>query len=818
MNQDAAPKSKNEPAPLNTSFEVILKMRSDWHVGSGSGRPGAIDRLVRRDPEDLPYVPAKTLTGIWRDACERVALGLDNGEEAGVWHQWVARIFGDQPVIEDAKRATDGQNGQFNEQSDKDWQPPGRAALSVRSAHLPADLRRALASKPVAREAITFVKPGVSLHPRTGRARTDFLRFEEMARGGVSLTATCELRGDLSEAERRTATALLVAGARMVERLGGKRRRGAGRCELTIAGCEQIEPWLDWIEEHQHPQPPRPPESEGQSQSSHANAAAASGDWLRLRLMLMTKLPVIVPSGTIGNLIKTLDYIPGTYLLPHITKNLNGVNAQAAIARGDLIVTNATIEIESERGRPAPFSLAYRKTEGGLKDGSGVFNQLCEPGPDKQPKNHREGYVSSTVNVRPGSQRGRLPFFATLDPQVETHNVVEDEVQRPTEKVGGVYSYQAIPPDVTLRAELRLRQSLNATLLATDQKWFKKLEGQLSIGRAGKDDYGAVELRVIGEPEQISNELSVGGELTVWLLSDLLLRDERLRPAASLEVLRRELAKQLGLDDQQIKLRPVTDERESASLRQRRTDSWHVRWGLPRPSLAGLQAGTCAVFEVTGPVEQARLAEIEASGLGERRAEGYGQICFNDPLLTSKLKDLEGGKPLKEETAEARFLIPKQSAFDYARLIEREAARNGIRRGALGFAASRDERKKALGIEIIGDQSKPRMSQLGALRSTLSRLLSAADSRRVLDWLAHLEGTPNRSKDWPPGSLKLVDDLITKNGRVWELLKIDFTELALTENGAEDLQQTLWAEAVRTLVDACVQAHKRDLEPEPEGE
>ncbi|MEP7341950.1 MAG: RAMP superfamily CRISPR-associated protein [Acidobacteriota bacterium] len=816
MNEDATPKPNSEPVPLNISFEVRLKMLSDWHVGSGAGRPGNIDRIVRRDAEDLPYIPAKTLTGIWRDACERVALGLDDDDKSGVWNQWIARLFGDQPAIEDAERMSAGQNGQSDEQPEKDWRPPRRAVLSVRSAHLPADLRRALASKPVARDAATFVKPGVSIHPRTGRARTDFLRFEEMARGRVSLTAVCELREDLSEIERRTASALLVAGARMVERLGGKRRRGAGRCELTIAGCEEIKPWLDWIEAHQNPQPPKPLESEGQLKSSHANDAAASGDWLRLRLVLTTKLPVIIPSGTIGNLIKTLDYIPGTYLLSHITKSLNGVNARAAIARGDMIVTNATIEIESERGRPVPFSLAHRKTEGGLKDGWGVFNQLCEPGPEK---NHREGYVSSTANVRPSGLGGRLPFYDTLDPQGETHNVVEDEVQRPTERVGGVYSYQAIPPDVTLRAELRLRQSLSAALSASDQKWFKKLEGQLSIGRASKDDYGAVELRVIGEPEPTPNEMSVNGELTVWLLSDLLLRDERLRPAASIEILRRELAKRLELEDREIKLRPAMDEKLSASLRQRRTDSWHVGWGLPRPSLAGLQAGTCAVFEVTVRIEQSRLAEIEAGGLGERRAEGYGQICFNDPLLTSKLEGLTGGgQPSKENKIESRIIIPKQSSFEYARLIEREAARREMRRVAQGFAANHDDRKKALGVEIAGKQSKPRMSQLGALRSTLSRLMSAADNRRVLDWLDHLAATPNRLNDWPPGSLKLIDDLITRNERVWELLKIDFIELALTESGVEELKQTLWAEAVRTLVDACIQAHKRDLEPEQEGE
>ena len=52
--------------PLGNEFTVRLIMESDWHVGSGTGRPGSIDRLIIRDADGLPFVPAKTLRGIWR--------------------------------------------------------------------------------------------------------------------------------------------------------------------------------------------------------------------------------------------------------------------------------------------------------------------------------------------------------------------------------------------------------------------------------------------------------------------------------------------------------------------------------------------------------------------------------------------------------------------------------------------------------------------------------------------------------------------------------------------------------------------------------
>ena len=791
MTTTDAPQLESEPTPLGESFEIRLTMLSDWHVGSGTGRPGSVDSLVRRDGDGLPYVPAKTLTGIWRDSCERVALGLDNDNKAGEWNQWVAFLFGDQPALSAAQVADADKAGAAT----KAWRPPKPAALSIRLAYMPSDLREALRSKPVVRQALTFVKPGISIHPRTGTARTDFLRFEEMARGGITLMAKGELSG-LRDEDRKACSALLIAGAHMVERLGGKRRRGAGRCKLTIVGHEEVLTWVDWVERNS---PITGPTATKRPDLPRNDAdTSATGKWLRLRLSLKTKLPVMAPSGTIGNLIRTLDYIPGTYLLPHITKQLNRVNTRAAVARGDLLVTNATVEVDGANGRPVPFCLAHPKMSGGLKDGKDVFNLLKdEEGPLAQKKNHREGYVGTTSVINP------LPALETIDPVVETHNVVKDEVQRPTEDVGGVYSYQAIPAGITLRCELRLRQSLCDMLSQKDSIWFSRLQGELRLGRASKDDYGAVELEVIGKPETVNCE-PIRGSLTVWLLSDLLLNDERLRPTSSIENLGQALSDRL-----KVTLRPQP---KLTHARQRRTDSWHVGWGLPRPSLAGLQAGTCAVFEFDGEVDPILLAEIEGGGLGERRAEGYGQISFNDPLVTTPLKGLVRNEQKKNGVPHAPVLVPH--SFEYARLLEFQATRSEIHRIAPGFAADRDSRMKTLGIEINGERSKPRMSQLGALRSVTSRLRQPADAVHVLDWAKRVARSQNRRGEWPNERPAHVEELMTDTDRVWKLLDIDFNDLVLTEGGEEKLKQDLWAEAIRSLVNACIRAHKCDLEGE----
>jgi CRISPR-associated protein Csx10 len=809
MNSDTVLKLAELPQPLGESFEIQLEMLSDWHIGSGAGRPGNIDSLVRRDADDLPYVPAKTLTGIWRDACERVAIGLDDGNEKGPWNQWVNYLFGDQPAIKNAEwlRATAGVRI-----PDQDWSPPREAAISVRSAHLPSDLRQALKIKPVAREAVTFVKPGVAIDPRTGSARPNYFRFEEMARAGICLGTSCTLR-PMEEQHLRVAFALLIAGAQMVERLGGKRRRGAGRCELRIIGIDDIGPWLDWIEAQHCPEQPPQPSAPANIITKADKVAAAHGEWLCVNLKLIAELPVIVPSGTVGNLIEALDYIPGTYLLPHVTRTLKTIDVRAAITRGDLIVTNAIIEIEGARGRPVPFCLAFPKTARGLATGRDVINQLCDSEPDGQLKNHRAGYVGLTTD------NAVLPRFGTVDPSVETHNVVKDDVQRPTESVGGVYSYQAIPPGTVFRAELRLRRSISDELTARDREWFLKLAGTLNLGRASKDDYGKVKLHVENQPHPMPFGNFSNKELSVWLLSDLLLRSETLRPVASVQHLERVLEEALndGIEESRgvrltVRKQDGPNDRWAAVPRQRRTESWHVGWGLPRPSLVGLQAGTCVVFKCDGNIDSERLRQIEAGGLGERRAEGYGQLCFNDPLVTAQLAGVCGRKEANEKENDDEFVVANESSHSYARLIEREAVRNELRRLAPAFAANREQRKRALGIEIGDGVSKPRISQLGALRSVVNRLRGVSDRDRAIDWLEHLKATKNRREEWPPDSLELVRALVQKDEVVWDFLRVDFSRLVLTRNGMTDLKHQLWTDAVRALVDACVRAQKRDLE------
>jgi CRISPR-associated protein Csx10 len=782
------------------TFTAKLTMLSDWHIGSGAGITGDIDSLVQKDRDGLPYIPAKTLTGIWRDACELVAFGLDNSDENGVWHYWVNYLFGEQPAIAQTEIQT----------------PPRPAALSIRPAYFSEQLRQALNQKPGLKNAITFVKPGISLDPEAGLAMKNFLRFEEVVRSGAILEAECELNLLKNQELDKTAYALLIAGTKLVERLGGKRRRGAGRCQLEV---EDIKPLIKWIE--QHPTIKSPPvfveqEPEINQKSPVINQ---SNEWVEVKLRITTKSPVIIAKRTIGNLTETIDYIPGTHLLRFISRKLGhfGLDLNQAIASGSMVMTNATLEINEQKSRPVPLALFYEKLNGGLDKQGNVHNRLVEFKPAEQLKGYRTGYVSSV-------ERNFLPEYQKITTFLGTHNTIKDELQRPTSDLGGIYSYEAIKSETRLIAEFKLTRPLENLLTSNKADWYKSLEGKYRVGQSKKDDYGEIFVEFISKNAVNSgNSLVVNPEspeLTLWLLSDVLLRDERLRPTTDISYLIKELETHLNV---QLKIKSSEDEKISFIARTNRLDSWQVRWGLPRPSLVGIAAGSCIVLQVTGKIAQDKLTWLSSRGIGERRAEGYGQICFNDILLvteTSKLQVSNRNNSSQNPNSAQLLELGKDS---YARSIEKAAWRDMIQKVSLSLASERNFRAELLGIVMENNESKPPISQLGSLRSVLTQLQKPSDNS-ISGWIQILQNTPNRFEKWPNGSLDKLRALTTIPDRIWEILAIKLTELGhkngfseftLTQTGERELREELWSEAVRITIDECIRAHKHALEKDP---
>ncbi|ARQ71935.1 RAMP superfamily CRISPR-associated protein [Streptomyces marincola] len=753
MTEHPAHQSPKEQAtdPANGQFDLRLHMVSDWHVGTGGGDHGHVDRLVQRDEDGLPHVPAKTLVGIWRDACELAAHALDAGP-TGAWHAWVDDLFGTQGQLRRGARPA----------------APRPARLAVDGAlRMPGRVGALLRDRPLLRQAATFRKPGVAIDPRTGAAADDMFRIEEMARAGVALAGTAELRDLdlLDEEQRRAAIALLRCGARLVESIGGKRRRGAGRCRLELAGGL---PEAELAVLTTRPSDPPP------HRGSHVTATpapAAGPGWEQATLLLRTRTPVLAYAQSQGNLVRGRDHLPGWILLPTVLGRLRGQAAALAI-RGDLVVTAAT------PGRPVPrvFTTA--------KDDPAVIraNTLAEPSPEGT-RAARSGYLD---DIGGDALAVRQPEMA-----VRMHNTIQDDVQRPTEAIGGVYIYAALAPRQEFRAQVRVRTGV------LPKGWARSLTGTWRVGRSAKDDYGLVQVtladtgpvgRATGGP------VAEGGTLRVWLQSDLLVRDARLRPSTSWDDAARALERALASAGARgVRLEPVRN--GEAAVGVGRVDSWHRKWGLPRPTLLGIAAGSCLTFRVAeGTVPAAALRDAEAAGAGERTAEGFGQVLINDPLLStpithpSRPAEPAPDAPHRQPTAP---LTPAEAGHEEVRLIERAAWRHALADAAESIAADPARRETII-------PRGPTPTQLNAVR----RLLPELDDEHVTDWLKRLT--------WPQDAIDRLALLLNDHDKVWDYLDLPQDELTVTREGNTALRAELHGEAVRTVLAACLVAHARD--------
>ncbi len=835
-------------------LSLNMVMLSDWHISSGAGRPGDVDRLVRRDEDGLPYVPGRTLVGIWRDACETVAFGLDDGDKRNEWKLWVDYLFGEQPNTN--KAAT---------------KAPKQAALSVTSLHLPANLRDKLVIKEnrELREALTFVKPSMSIDPLTGYARQDHLMFHEMVRSGCVLVGEAELELPEVKGAANVAKALLVAGAQLVERLGGDRRRGSGKCRLTvnkpdfdavevISNCEECPkpPEADSNDEAKTRQVPLASTESGTTpaetsvQDNTTQEADSKSSWQVLDLVITAKSPLVIAGPTLGNVVTCLDYIPGTLLLPFVTRAL-GNHAIEAVKRGELVITNATIEIDKKQSLPIPQAFFEEK----MGDNKKVINRFFAGPEDKQIKGIRHGYMTAYTATN---------FYSgNVSHGLVTHNIIDDKEQRPNHSVGGVYTYTSIASGSVLRAQLRIKDK------DIDLSSFKAaLSSDYRVGYAKKDEYGQVSITTadlvtieieVETTEQaelaVKNQSSLLSEvetdsnnsqtklLTVWLLSDVLFRDARLRPSSDINLFAKLLGGKLG-----VTLTPRhTKELLSVMARRRRTGSWSVKWGLPRPTLAGLMAGSCFVFEVVGSVAvcDKKLRDIEESGFGERCAEGFGQMLFNSDILSQnnltqkqwKPKDQNDPSPevRGDQNPEAPASPLSQEAAEaletFKPVIELEAWRKAIRYKVLECASKQDWIKTNIGIT----QDKPKASQLGALRQVIGRV-NKVNHEVFTGWWGHLQDNHNRKDKWLTEAFityeKTIDESgceqkIAKPGKVgaivqeadtiWNLLypkpsiHPDDDEPPILTDETE-VKTALWAEAVHALFDACIRSIKREGE------
>lgn len=236
-------------AVQSVKFDLELRLDAAWCVGTGTAR-GLVDRTTRRNAHGEVYIPAATIKGRLRNACENVArlycVADPQLQECrppsaqnmcrGIAPCIVCRIFGSAYVgerlfFDDAILRTD-----LSEIYDS-------AAQSQPRTRVKLDRRRGVAatghlfSTEYAEPQLTFVTRVIGNLPLTPVAGEKDIAYELI---------------------------LLAAGIRMVKELGSDKSCGFGACEMSfvsdiqigyrheesvqISPTELISNWLEWLE------------------------------------------------------------------------------------------------------------------------------------------------------------------------------------------------------------------------------------------------------------------------------------------------------------------------------------------------------------------------------------------------------------------------------------------------------------------------------------------------------------------------------------------------------------------------------------------
>ena len=774
-----------------TEWQATIKVQftSDWHIGDGRGIQGLMDRRVIRHPTDqLPYIPAKTLTGLLRDACEQLASTLDYGREEPLAQHWVQCLFGGGHKFEPSGETSDGKV--------QTHLAPDFSRVFIQEARFSPKLRAAIKQYPSVEQALTFIKPGIKVNEH-GVAEDQMLRFDEVVVGGVSLHSNLNVQCEESWAQKHNdfVKAFLIAGAALIERMGSKRRRGFGRCRVGIHFTDYAA-----LQKHQQIQekllnvPELPPNVLNTSmtqwgfENSNKNTELKCSntlEWKKIRLSLQLEQGLVAAKNTLGNQVNSLDYIPGAYIFGAI---LNGFSHDSevkhqlfnAMITGQSRVLNAYLSVKNQRSLPIPLSWYQLKEESESNKHNPFFIDRCfgdkiqKPSKKKkkthsnqsqdQPKYQRKAVRNGFVHWSDGEENLTSPksvHYLKPSKSFSIHATIEDDSQRPTSEVGGVYSYESIAAGQTFISEWWIKQDLWDRL--GWQEHLPPLPSEFRLGTAKKDDFGRVLLDCTIDESESNKSITTQHSLSLWLTSPLLLRDQALRPSTDHNVLREYI--ELALD---IQLSP--SHQENAVYSGHHRDEGFLRsWGFPRPSRIGFAAGSVFRWQIETELADSQLSNFEnrlqalqQRGLGERTSEGYGEVIFNSELLDKnhhnsgyqKFNAAETASLIRGEIENKNTDKERFDWKDYKSLYQR-ALRIYLQKQSLHFLLNDDFRRNTFGWS----STQPENSQLGHLMSEFSTMdtdvahefskgYQREAAKNLVNWIDKLEDVSNRWDKW----------------------------------------------------------------------
>ena len=214
-------------------FKLTVNFLGYWFISSGLEKGAYSDEIILRDADGFPFIPGKTLKGVFREAF-RVAGNagwFDKFNTAKLElpvfrHRLIQTVFGH-----------DGRKEGFAED-----ELHTEGLIHFTNAVLPADVKKEIGDN---KEYLFTTVQSTAIDNESGTALNQSLRTNEVA---VPMHLMAELSLDpphpVNNGHQISAEALKeIAGlfpvvSSLITEIGGKRRRGFGRCMWYLGGSK----------------------------------------------------------------------------------------------------------------------------------------------------------------------------------------------------------------------------------------------------------------------------------------------------------------------------------------------------------------------------------------------------------------------------------------------------------------------------------------------------------------------------------------------------------------------------------------------------
>jgi len=281
---------------------------------------------------------------------------------------------------------------------------------------------------------------------------------------------------------------------------------------------------------------------------------------------------------------------------------------------------------------------------------------------------------------------------------------------------------------------------------------------------------------------ELDQPFTASETFTLTLLSPMLVRDERGQFSLDIEPA---LSARLGVTPEVMKI-----ERQAEII-----GGFNRKWGLPLPQMTAIAAGS--VFTIKANVSADKLRDLESTGIGERRAEGFGRVAVN--LVAADEMNWESSEPDLAPLAEGSISKDDPLAkLMLARLIRRDldkqvlhCARQAVENYNGSVPNSQLSRWRVIVRDALDKRDIPRLQKF------------ASNSKGKPGWKKmekakiNINGKPYRLTEW-------IEALLEKPELLNQSWEKDFTPERKLGHNSSPLDAGLNAEYRLRLLDAVL--------------